>query len=143
MMLNSSADSTHRAASSSKPGRSSKRSTKPTKPVTAKPAAARPWKVKLHREVGKDVTHYGLSNPNFTPTLADLIGELERDPKQFPKKKGQLQGTRAAELKYYNVVYRADFTLDEAARLVFIVSLEPHDKAYEKAKRRLTGRRKR
>ncbi len=144
MMLNLSVASTPREASSSTPGRSSKPSTKRTKRGIPKPDAdVRLWKVELHPAVAKDFAHYGLSDPAFTPTLHELIDALETNPKQFKKKRGPIAGTRAAALKYHNVAYRADFILDEAARVVFVLSLDPHDEAYQKARRRLKGAKKR
>jgi mRNA-degrading endonuclease RelE of RelBE toxin-antitoxin system len=120
-------------------GNSSKRSTKRTKHAkraTAAPVANAPWGVKLHPEVGKDVTDYGLADPAFSPTLGELLKELETNPKQFPKKKGKLKNTRAAPLKFKNVSYRAVFDLDETTREVFVFSLDPHDQAYARASRR-------
>ncbi len=83
-------------ANSSTGERSSPRSTKPTKSATVKPGDAERWIVKPHREVGKDITDYGLSDPDFSPTLARIFDALERDPKQFGKKKGKGRGSSAS-----------------------------------------------
>jgi hypothetical protein len=136
MVRNLAGEPTLRIATSSTLGRYSKRSTKPTKAVTATPAE-KGWIVQLHRDVAKDVTDYGLSNTDFTPTLAELVASLEHDPKKFPKKKGKLKDARAADLKYRAVTFRAVFVLNEAARVVRVLSLDPHDAAYEKATRRV------
>ena len=75
-------------------------------------------------------------DPRFTPTLRELVNALRANPKQFPKKHGKLADARSADLKFENVTYRAVFTLDEAARIVYVLSLDPHDVAYKKAVRR-------
>lgn len=107
------------------------------------PVGQKPWTVELHRDVGKDVAGYGLCDPSFSPTLGELIAALEANPKQFSKKQGKLHDARAADLKFKNVTYRAVFTLDEAARLVFVLSLDPHDVAYTKATKRVKARKRR
>ena len=115
-------------------------STKPTKSGTVTPAAADParrWTVQYHREVGKDVTHYGLACPDFNPTLEELVEQLETNPKQYPKKHGKLKEARAASLKYRNVTHRAVFVVIENTRCVRILALEPHDEAYDLAIKRL------
>lgn len=79
----------------------------------------------------------GLANPAFRPKLAHLVAELKRDPKQFPKKSGKLANARAASLRYRGrESWRAVFRLDEAERSVYVMSLAPHDDAYDAAKRR-------
>jgi mRNA-degrading endonuclease RelE of RelBE toxin-antitoxin system len=81
---------------------------------------------------------FGLANPAFRPTLAHLVAELQRDPKQFPKKSGKLANARAASLRYRGrESWRAVFRLDEAKRVVFVMSLGPHDAAYAAAERRM------
>lgn len=122
---------------SSTPISSSTQSTKQTKYGTALPVGQKPWRVVLHRDVAKDVAHYGLGNRRFTPTLRELVDALSANPKQFPKKKGKLKDARSADLTCENVVFRAVFVLDEAARRVLVLSLDPHDRAYTYATRRL------
>jgi hypothetical protein len=78
-----------------------------------------------------------LTDPSFSPTLEELLGLLEQNPKQFPKKKGKLKGARAASLKFKKVSFRAVFVLDEASRQVLVLSLDPHDVAYQRATKRL------
>lgn len=116
------------------------RSTKQTKAGIATPGdgvVAEGWRVVLHPEVAKDVTDYGLTCPDFTPTLRELITELESNPKQFPKKDGKLRMARAAKLRYRNVPYRAVFVINEDSRTVRIVCLEPRATVYKKAERRI------
>jgi mRNA-degrading endonuclease RelE of RelBE toxin-antitoxin system len=140
-MLSWSDELTPRGAILSMRVRSSTRSTKPTRFDTAVPDGQKPWRVELHREVGKDVACYGLCDPSFSPTLGELISALEANPKQFPKKSGKLKTARAAELKFKGVTYRAVFVLDESARVVSVLALDPHDAAYKSAIAR--GRRPR
>lgn len=99
--------------------------------------------MEFHREVGKDIAGYGLCDRRFTPTIRELVDALKANPKQFPKKQGALKSARAADLKFENVTFRAVFILDEAARLVFVLSLDPHDEAYGKAERRIKSSKKR
>jgi hypothetical protein len=136
MMQSLNAERTLRKASSSMPGRSSAQSTKQTKYDTVVPVGQKRWLVKLHREPGKDVANYGLCDTTFSPTLGELIGALEANPKQFPKKKGRLQDCRAAPLTFKGKSYRAVFTLSETARTVFILAIDAHDEAYGKSMRR-------
>jgi mRNA-degrading endonuclease RelE of RelBE toxin-antitoxin system len=115
-------------------------STKQTPPATAKPGALK-WTVEFHREVGKDVVAYGLRDRRFSPTLGELVTQLERDPKQFAKKKGALKNARAADLRFQGTAYRAVFTLDEVSRTVFVIALDPHDTAYVTAEKRIAARK--
>jgi mRNA-degrading endonuclease RelE of RelBE toxin-antitoxin system len=114
-----------------------------TKFDTVAPDGQDPWDVELHREVGKDVAGYGLCDPSFSPTLGELISALEANPKQFPKKKGKLNGARAADLGFKGVTFRAVFVLEERSRTVFILSLDKHDVAYRNAVTRGAGRSRR
>jgi hypothetical protein len=67
-----------------------------------------------------------------------LFAELETNPKQFPKKKGKLKDARAADVSFADgVTWRAVFTLVEDTRIVKVLSLAPHDVAYDEAKGRL------
>lgn len=73
----------------------------------------------------------------FRPTLDALFADLERNPKQFPLKKGKLQGHRAATLRFNKtVVWRCVFIVDDAEAVVRVRTLGPHDEAYAKAERR-------
>jgi mRNA-degrading endonuclease RelE of RelBE toxin-antitoxin system len=93
--------------------------------------------VTAHPKVVKDLSEYRLTNPDFRPTFAALIAELQRNPKQFPKKSGQLRTLRAASLRYRETAaWRLVFQVDEHLREVYIVSVGPHDEAYEVAVRR-------
>jgi len=127
---------TPRVVNSSMQERSSEQSTKQTKYDTAVPVGQDRWGVKLHREPGKDVANYGLCDPAFSPTLGELISALEANPKQFPKKNGPLKECRAAPLKFKGNSFRAVFILNETARIVFILAIDSHDDAYDKAIRR-------
>ncbi len=81
---------------------------------------------------------FGLTNPAFRPILAELVASLKHDPKQYPKKSGKLADARAASLRYRGrASWRAVFRLDEADRSVLVLSLGPHDDAYDAAKRRM------
>jgi hypothetical protein len=126
--------------------KSSSTPTASSAPSTKRPGATssgirepdgRPWRVKFHREVAKIIAKFGEDNVVFRPTIAQLQQQLEIDPKQFPKKKGQLRNARAAELAYAGVTWRAVFTLDEEGRVVKVLSLDAHDVAYERARRRV------
>jgi mRNA-degrading endonuclease RelE of RelBE toxin-antitoxin system len=66
-----------------------------------------------------------------------LLAALKRDPKRFPKKSGPLQAARAVKLRFRGAAWRAVFTLDEDLRVVTVLSLGPHDRAYTEAQRRL------
>lgn len=127
--------------SSSTRKHSSPRSTKPTDdpPNATAERGGRPWRVRLHREVAKTVAaHGGFEAEIFRPTIGELVAALEYNPKQFPKKHGKLKDARAADVTFGDgIVWRAVFTLDEEARLVKVLSLGPHDEAYEDAKRRI------
>ena len=60
----------------------------------------RGWDVRFKRAVVVDVQRWGLENPDFIPTLAELLEALRTNPYQFPEKHGDLAGARAAELTY-------------------------------------------
>jgi hypothetical protein len=100
------------------------------------PAGQKQWEVVLHREVGKDVSGYALCDPKFTPPLRQLFDALKANPKQFRKKRGKLADARSADLKYGDITFRAVFTTNEAARIVYVLALDQHDVAYRKATRR-------
>jgi mRNA-degrading endonuclease RelE of RelBE toxin-antitoxin system len=108
-----------------------------TKFDTVAQEGQRPWEVLFHRAVGDDISRCGLDDTRFSPTLRELVDALEANPKQFPKKLGKLKNARAAHLRFTDVEFVAVFVLDEAARRVKVLSLDPHDRAYEKAVRRI------
>lgn len=93
----------------------------------------------MHPRVTKRIaSHGGFQSPLFRPPFADLIAELERDPKQHPKKAGELRGVRAARLTLANGnAWRVVYIVDEGTRTVDIISAGPHDVAYAEAMRRL------
>jgi mRNA-degrading endonuclease RelE of RelBE toxin-antitoxin system len=74
---------------------------------------------------------------SFKPTFAKLFATLRRDPKTFPKKSGPLRVARAANLRFRGAAWRLVFTLDEECRIVTVLALGPHDRAYTEAQRRL------
>jgi hypothetical protein len=45
----------------------------------------RAWDVRLNRSVIVDVQRWGLENPDFVPTLADLLEAVRTNPYQFLK----------------------------------------------------------
>ncbi len=69
--------------------------------------------------------------------MSALLDALEINPKQYPKKTGELKGRRAAPVVFRDgIVWRAVFEIDEKRRVVRILSLGPHDRAYDDAKKR-------
>lgn len=125
--------------SSSTRGHSSKRSMKRREAKssdTPEPGVLL-WRVELHREVAKLIAKHGDEDAVFRPTLSELLRALETNPKQFPKNRGALRHARAADVTYADgITWRAVFTLDDDTRVVRILSLAPHDAAYDEAKRR-------
>ena len=98
----------------------------------------RPWHVKFHREVAKTIAkHGGLDSPAFVPTIRELTATLASDPKRFPKKQGKLKDARAADVRFGAFVWRAVYTIDEDEHSVRVLSLGPHDRAYEDAEKRI------
>jgi mRNA-degrading endonuclease RelE of RelBE toxin-antitoxin system len=96
-----------------------------------------PYAVKFHREVAKVAARFGADSTVFRPTIAELKASLEIDPKQYPKKRGELKDARAAALTFRGgAAWRAVFTITEQTRTVRVLALEPHDDAYRNAKRR-------
>lgn len=94
------------------------------------------WQVEFQPSVARRVAKLGIANPDFNPTIAEVLLELERDPKQFEKKSGKLAKMRAVELRYRNAVWRLVFTLDEKECVVICIALDKHDEAYRSAERR-------
>jgi mRNA-degrading endonuclease RelE of RelBE toxin-antitoxin system len=97
------------------------------------------YRVEFHPQVAKIVAeHGGVGADVFRPSIGELIDELEIDPKRHPKKHGRLKSARAARLRYSDsVTWRAVYTIDEVARVVLIIGLGPHDRAYDDAERRI------
>lgn len=78
------------------------------------------------------------NKPTFQPSLLELERHLKTNPKQFPKKQGKLSKCRAASLvRYDGVAWRMVFTLDEKERIVYVLALGTHDKAYSAAEKRV------
>ena len=98
-----------------------------------------PWSVKFHNQVAKTIAlHGGVDSPTFRPSIGQLVRDLQTNPKQFPKKSGKLKTARAAPVSFADgIVWRAVYTLDEAARSVRVIALGPHDDAYADASKRI------
>ena len=82
------------------------------------------------------IVQWGLENDDFEPTLLELLDVLERDPKQFPPKRDDLEGARAAHLMYRGKKYVAVFDADDDVLEVYLWSLDEHNAAYRTAERR-------
>lgn len=79
-----------------------------------------------------------MDSQTFRPTIGELVRELKVNPKQFPKKTGKLKTARAAPVKFADgIEWRAVFTLNEDARIVRVIALDPHDTAYGTAINRI------
>ncbi|MGA2393997.1 MAG: type II toxin-antitoxin system RelE/ParE family toxin [Candidatus Lustribacter sp.] len=96
----------------------------------------RGWDVRLKRAVIVDVQRWGLDNPDFVPTLAELLEALRSNPYQFPEKRGGLVGARAADLTFRGQTWRLVYDVDDYAREVYVLALGKHDDAYDDAERR-------
>ena len=96
----------------------------------------RGWDVRFKRAVVIDVQRWGLENPDFIPTLAELLEALKNNPYQFPEKHGDLAGARAAELTYRGQTWRMVYDVDYYAREVYVLAIGKHDEAYDDAERR-------
>ena len=117
--------------------RSSRPSTKPqdtTRPVTPE-LAGHEWFVEFAPRAARVAARMGLESKDFTPALVEIITALERNPKQFPKKTGSLSHVRAASTKYRGSAWRIPFVLHEDERVVVILAIAKHDKAYRDASR--------
>ncbi|HTV74789.1 MAG TPA: hypothetical protein VME66_13920 [Candidatus Acidoferrales bacterium] len=95
------------------------------------------WRVEFQPRVARTIARFGIANADFNPTIAELILELEREPKQFPKKTGKLSAMRAASLRYHTTAWRLVFVLDERQKLVIVIAFDRHDEAYRDAARRV------
>jgi mRNA-degrading endonuclease RelE of RelBE toxin-antitoxin system len=96
----------------------------------------RAWDVRFKRAVLIDVQRWGLDNPDFVPSLAELIEAIHVDPYQFPEKRGALAGARAADLAFRGRTWRLIYDIDDYAREVYILAIGEHDEAYDDAERR-------
>jgi hypothetical protein len=65
--------------------------------------------------VAKVVARCGIDGEAFRPKIGELITQLETNPKQYPKKKGPINGVIFSD----GITWRMTFTLDEDARLAF------------------------
>ena len=87
-------------------------------PEPADPA----WHVSYHRDLAKRIVKYGLNDPDFNPTIAEMLTDLETDPKAAGEKKsGKLKDARAYVIRHRDVEWRAVYTIDEKAHIVRIV----------------------
>jgi mRNA-degrading endonuclease RelE of RelBE toxin-antitoxin system len=96
----------------------------------------REWDVRFKRAVLVDVQRWGLENPDFIPTLAELVELLRTNPYQFPEKRGTSAGARAADLTYRGRTWRLVYEVDDYAREVYVLAIGEHDDAYDDAERR-------
>ncbi len=105
-------------------------------PLSATPApAGRAWRVELSNAASRVAAHYGRDDPDFNPTIAEIIAKLADDPKQFEKKFGKLRHVRAAPLRYRNAPWRMPYVIDEQERVVTVITIDKHDAAYRAASR--------
>jgi len=106
-------------------------------PVTEK-ARVLAWLVRYHRRVDRAINEGGgIDSDRFQPRLRQIVRALATDPKQFPKKAGEISALRSVSLRFdTGVAWRAVFEVDEATREVRVLALGPHDRAYLDAARR-------
>lgn len=93
----------------------------------------------MHRSVAKAVEEYA-GDKRFRPPLLELVAAIERDPKAFGKKVGQLKDCRAANVRFAGMAWRLVFEIDERMRTVRILAFDSHDRAYAQAARRTRRR---
>ncbi len=105
--------------------------------AAAKARVTKPWSVEIGTSAARDVRGYGLDDTRFRPTLRELVEALKRNPLQFPTKRGKLKNARAAGLKFGSSTWRIVFVVNVAEHAVRILSVGPHDVAYERAQRRI------
>jgi mRNA-degrading endonuclease RelE of RelBE toxin-antitoxin system len=99
--------------------------------------SGKPWSVQFAASAAREIRGYRLDDPRFRPTLRELVDALKRNPLQYPKKHGKLKHARAVSLKYGETSWRIVFTVSETEHLVHVLSVGPHDIAYERAERRV------
>lgn len=104
---------------------------------TGEATSGRPWAVGFGTSAARDVRGYGLDDPRFRPTLRELVEALKQNPLQFPTKRGKLKHARAASLKFGGSSWRLVFAVSMTEHRVRILSVGPHDTAYDRAKRRI------
>jgi hypothetical protein len=80
----------------------------------------------------------GEESANFRPTIGAILRALKSNPKQFPKKHGQLKDARAVSTTFADgIAWKVVFVLDEGSRRVTVLALGPHNSACPEAKRRI------
>lgn len=99
--------------------------------------ASQSWSVEFATSAAREIRGYGLDDARFRPTLRELVDALKCDPLQFPTKRGKLKNARAASLKFGSSTWRAVFVVNVAEHTVRVLSVGPHDVAYERAQRRI------
>ena len=97
----------------------------------------RPWAVEFGTGAAREIRGYGLDDARFRPTLRELLNRLKQNPLQFPTKRGKLKGARAAGLRFAGVSWRVVFIVNISQHRVRVLSVAPHDAAYDRAERRL------
>lgn len=111
----------------------------PKPPRLATPEDARPrrWAVEFASSAAREIRGYGLDDSRFRPTLRELLEALKQNPLQFPTKRGKLKGARAASLRFAATSWRLVFVVNLSQRRVRVLSIAPHDAAYDRAQRRI------
>jgi mRNA-degrading endonuclease RelE of RelBE toxin-antitoxin system len=89
------------------------------------------WRVDLGSQPAKFVARNGRQNPDFNPSLDELLHELERDPKQFKKLKGQLAHLRSARFRWKTVPWRVVFAVNEKDGVVDVVAIDKRGDVYD------------
>jgi mRNA-degrading endonuclease RelE of RelBE toxin-antitoxin system len=97
----------------------------------------RPWTVEFATSAAREIRGYGLDDARFRPTLRELLEALKQNPLQFPAKRGKLKDARAAGLRFAGASWRLVFVVSISQHRVRVVSVAPHDAAYDRAKRRI------
>ena len=110
---------------------------KPPRAANREATGPRPWAVEFAASAAREIRGYGLDDPRFRPTLRELLEALKKNPLQFPTKRGKLKGARAAGLRFAGASWRVVFVVSVSQHRVRILSVAPHDAAYDRAERRL------
>lgn len=103
----------------------------------AGPVGSRPWVVEFASSAAREIRGFGLDDERFRPSLRELLEALKENPLQFPTKRGKLKGARAASLRFAATSWRLVFVVNVSQRRVRVLSVGPHDVAYDRAERRI------
>lgn len=110
---------------------------KPSRAADREATDPLPWTVEFATSAAREIRGYGLDDPRFRPTLRELVDALKQHPLQFPTKRGKLEGARAASLRFAATSWRLVFVVNLSLHRVRVLSVAPHDAAYDRAKRRI------